>query len=220
MEKTMKAAILLLLVLISFSILSFFINISVYRALIKEDGCIEYTTAFLLFITSFFIWIKVIKNHKTKCRLWIVFNVLMGVGLFFGFGEELSCGQRIFNLRSNEFFLENNLQDEINIHNLSINGIKFNKWIFTYLVSFVFGAYFFLSLIGYKKSKYIKQLVDKLGVPLPKVKHIATFAFLSIVIFMLPDDKKWELWECLFSLILLSICIDPYNTREKLIRPA
>jgi len=217
MEKSLKVATKFLTLLVLAVIVIYFTKLSLYKEITKEDGLIEYLTAILLLLTSIFLFIKVIKRRNLKGRLWIVFNILMSLGLFFGFGEEISWGQRIFNITASDFFIENNLQKETNIHNLVINGVKINKWVFSYLISIVFGIYFFLLLLGYKKVKTIKNYVDKLGVPIPKVKHIITFVLISLLIFIIPDSNKWELWECFFAIILLSIFIEPYNSDEKLL---
>ena len=121
---------------------------SLYKEIIKEDGVIEYLTAFLLLISSVFLFSKVIKIGYSRGYPWFIFNVLMVLGLFFGFGEELSWGQRIFSIESNDLFLNHNSQDEINIHNLTIRDVSINKLIFSYEFSIIFGVYFLLLLIS------------------------------------------------------------------------
>jgi hypothetical protein len=217
LEKSLQISTKFLMLLVLVVIIIYYTQLSLYHQIIKEDGIVEYLTAFLLLMVSVFIFIKVIKNKSSKGSLWVFFNLLMSFGLFFGFGEEISWGQRIFNLSPGDFFMENNLQKETNIHNLALNELKINKWVFSYLFSFVLGAYFFLLLIAYKKFKPINNFIDQLGIPIPQVKHITTFALISLLIFSIPDDKKWELWECLFAVILLSIFIEPYNREEKLL---
>ena len=197
--------------------LTYLFQESIYKELIKEDGVIEYMTAFLLLITSAFLFSKVIKIGYSRGYPWFVFNVLMVLGLFFGFGEEISWGQRIFSIESNDLFLNHNSQGEINIHNLRIKDVNINKLIFSYGFSIIFGFYFLFLLIGYKKNKLIKSIIDKLGIPLPRIKHSIYFVGLSIIIFIIPDGKKWELWECFFVLFFFLILVEPYNSSEKLL---
>ena len=197
--------------------LTYLFQESLYKELIKEDGVIEYLTALLLLITSVFLFSKVIQIGFSRGWPWFIFNILMVLGLFFGFGEEISWGQRIFSIESNDLFLNHNSQDEINIHNLRIKGVNINKLIFSYGFSIIFGVYFLFLLIGYKKNKLIKSIVDKLGIPLPRIKHSIFFVGLSIIIFINPDGKKWELWECLFVLFFFLILVEPYNSSEKLL---
>ena len=151
MDKPIKMATQILLVLVPLAGLTFFIEQELYRTLIREDGWIEYLTAMLLLITCLLLMAKVVAIGNTRGRLWLVANILLALGLFFGFGEELSWGQRIFDVQSNDFFTEYNAQGETNLHNLMIGGIKINRWIFSYAFTILFGCYFLLLLQGYTK---------------------------------------------------------------------
>lgn len=217
MEKSLIVATKGLTLLALAVIIFYFTNVSLYKEIIKEDGIIENLTAILLLTMSILVLIRAVNLWKQKDSLWIVFNIFILLGLFFGFGEEISWGQRVFDITPSDFFAENNSQKETNIHNLMINGEKINKWIFTCLFSICFGAYFFLLSLAYKKASIVKKYVDKLGVPLPKNKHIITFALVSLSILTIQDGDKWELWEFLFVVILLSIFTEPYNSDEKLL---
>ena len=217
MEKLVKITAIVLMSLLPLVILTFFINIELYNEIIKEDGLIEYLTALLLLSISLLLVNKLIKVKFSKGYKWFIFNLILVLGLFFGFGEEISWGQRIFGVTSSEFFTENNLQGETNFHNLMINGVKINEWIFTYAFSILFGFYFFLLLIVYKNNAFVKNTIDGFGLPIPKFKHTVIFVVITIIIMIIPDGKKWELWECLFALVLLMIFVEPYNVREKLL---
>ena len=103
----------------------YYINLDFYKTLVEEDGIIEYMTAFILLVSSMFVFYRLIKIGRSKSIKWVIFNIILVVGLFFGFGEEISWGQRIFSIESNSFFLENNLQKETNLHNLEFNGVIF-----------------------------------------------------------------------------------------------
>ncbi len=89
-----------------------------YVRIVQEDSIIEYSTAFIYTITAVVaIYIGVALIRKK--------NVYLGVCCFFGATaflfvsiEEISWGQRILNIESPEYFLDNNLQEEITLHNL------------------------------------------------------------------------------------------------------
>lgn len=198
--------------------LLFFVNKDTYYLLNKEDGILENVTAFTLLICSLLLFLRFIKVRSTKKTPWIVFNLLMIVGLFFGFGEEISWGQRIFNVESGEFFNQNNLQNETNLHNLQVNGYKINKIIFSYGFSLVFGLYFLTSWWLYNKKEWAKNLIDLFGVPIPQLIQSAIFLGLTIIIALIPDGKIWEVWECLFVITFLWILLEPFNKKEKLIQ--
>ncbi len=85
----------------------FLFDEELYLLIIREDGVIEYLTAsFLLFVSIklFFLFLKIYKKYS-------VFNfglLSYSLVLFFGFGEEIFWGQRIFGIQSPSFFSENN----------------------------------------------------------------------------------------------------------------
>jgi hypothetical protein len=150
----------------------------------------------------------------------VLLNVLIVLGAFFGFGEEISWGQRIFSIQSGEFFTNNNMQAETNLHNLEIDGVNINKLIFSQGLVVVFGFYFLFSQVLYRKWDRFKDLVDIFGMQLPKIKQSVAILLCTGMILLIPDWRIWELWEAMFVLVLLWVFVEPYNENEKLIRSA
>ncbi len=91
-----------------------------FSHLVKEDGYLENSQAFLFFVSSVFFFISAKKfwNNKSTKHLSIIFLVL-GIGLFFISGEEISWGQRFFGIETPESIKEINVQGEITVHNLN-----------------------------------------------------------------------------------------------------
>lgn len=88
-----------------------------YFILIVEDGPLEYIQAiafFLSFIFASYLAFAFFKKHNKSFGFLFI---LMAFSFIFVSGEEISWGQRIFSLDASEFSPEN-LQKEINIHNL------------------------------------------------------------------------------------------------------
>ena len=78
-----------------------------------EDNLIEYLTALgLLSISILFL----ILYFRTRHFL----NLLFCLVFFFGFGEEISWGQRILEFQTPDLVEKGNAQDEFTIHNLRI----------------------------------------------------------------------------------------------------
>jgi len=152
MDKILKIVLIILIICATSISFIFYIQIDIYRDLVKEDGVVEYATAFSLLLLSILLLFRLVNKWKSKKTAWIIFNLFMILGLFFGFGEEISWGQRIFSVEPGDFFAQNNLQGETNLHNLSINGVKINKIIFSYGFTLIFGVYFLFSLILFKKK--------------------------------------------------------------------
>lgn len=217
MEKTLKYIAFVIISAVILTGSSFFYANDFYNTLVVEDGIIENITAITLLLISILFLYRLIKTRGTKSTPWLIFNTLIIFGSFFGFGEEISWGQRIFSIESGEFFSEYNLQNETNLHNLKINGIKINKLIFSYGFVLLFGFYLLLSPFTYKKNQWFKNQADRFGVPIPKLNHTGLSIILTTLIMLVPDQKKWELWESIFVLIMLLIFLNPLNTNEKLI---
>lgn len=217
MNNILKSIILFLMLVITLSSLIYYFNPVLFKTLVKEDGIIENITAIILLLSSIFLLVRLIKIRRSKNTKWIIFNISLIAFLFFGFGEEISWGQRIFSIESNEFFSENNLQGETNLHNLQLFGLKINIVIFTYGLGLIFGFYIFLATFLFKKNNYFNNIVNQFGVPLPKLKHSIYFVIATIIITTVPHSRTWELWECFNALLLLSIFIQPFNVNEKLL---
>ena len=217
MDTLLKSATKLLLVIITLSSSIYYINPKYFKMLLREDGLIETTTAISLLIISVLLFYRLISLWSSKNINWILVNILIIIGLFFAFGEEISWGQRIFHIESNEFFSENNLQGETNLHNLKLYGLKINIIVFTYILGIVFSFYLFLSTFLFNKYQSFKNLVIKYGIPLPRLQHSIGFIIASMIITTVPYSRIWELWECFNALLILLIFIQPFNLNEKLL---
>jgi len=90
-----------------------------YRRLAIEDGPIETLTS-LAYLIAFFIGIYIaFQLYKQKQSFYAVLYMLLSIGLLFIFLEEISWGQRIFNLETPQFFEVYNHQHETNLHNFA-----------------------------------------------------------------------------------------------------
>ncbi|WP_370895304.1 hypothetical protein [Chryseobacterium gossypii] len=204
-----------LLLTVIFAIYVFFTDSSYFEYLVQEDGFYENLTSIFLFLTSFTLIIKFFKYQKYYGIWWKVGVLLMAVGLFFGGGEEISWGQRIFHIQSSEFFKENNAQQETNLHNMVVGDVKLNKLIFSNLMSICFGIYFIVLPIVWNKVQWIRVLLDKFGISVARPVHIIIFLIVTALI-LLPIDhsRKWEIWEYAFALIMFLIVYNPLNVKQ------
>lgn len=215
MEKIIKVLLYIILVAAVIAASTFFYADSIYHAMVAEDGLFEYLTALILLAISVFSLVRVLKTGKSRNVYWLVFNMLIIIGAFFGFGEEVSWGQRIFSIDSGDFFIQNNLQNETNLHNLEVGGVNLNKLFSSGLVV-VFGTYFILTQFLYKRIPFIKNLIDLFGVQIPRIKHSILMLACTGFVLLIPELRIWELWEAIFVALLLLVFIDPVNEKEKL----
>jgi hypothetical protein len=94
-------------------------------AAVPEDHFFELLGASSLFITSLLFLYGFGAARKFLDRTWIsLIKQLIYLGLallfFFGAGEEISWGQRMFGFKTPEPLAQVNKQDELNLHNLSV----------------------------------------------------------------------------------------------------
>lgn len=97
------------------------------RFFLPEDHYFETIGAISFFATSvlFFYGFWLLRSIKPATRyLFIKKIALLGLAaaFFFAAGEEISWGQRIFNIETPETLSEINVQDEITIHNINFGG--------------------------------------------------------------------------------------------------
>jgi hypothetical protein len=177
----------------------------------QEDGLVEYATAFFLLFSACMLLYRLVTLSKFKNILWKIGILAIAIVFIFGAGEEISWGQRIFNVESSEFFIENNAQGETNLHNLVVGETKVNKLIFSQLLTLILVLYLIITPILYKKVSIIKKLADLFAVPIVKWHHTAAFLVGTALLVFIPSDRKWELYELAFSLIFLLIFLNPVN---------
>ncbi|WP_321368506.1 hypothetical protein [uncultured Draconibacterium sp.] len=181
-----------------------------FNKVIREDGWVEYLTALFLLLGSVLFAIKAVKAGKEKNRKRVIFNTVAAVVFFFGLGEEISWGQRIFSIQSGEYFMENNYQGETNLHNLEIGGVDLNILIFSQLMFIVLISYFIILPILTWKIKFIRKLVIDFGVPIPRLHHIIIlFAVNTFIPLAINLVKESELHELALTGIMFLILINP-----------
>jgi hypothetical protein len=117
--------------------------------------------------------------------------------------EEISWGQRIFQIESSEFFIANSDQQEINVHNVINEWFSIRTKHVAAFVLFVFGVG--LPLIALNKR--MKILFEKIHIVVPPLFlsfGFALGAFLTLDIF---SGREEEIAELFLSLSLLLFII-------------
>jgi len=100
--------------------------------LFPEDHYFENVGALSLFVASgisFYIFVRALKNRTVTGMHRLKLLVYLGLALlyFFGAGEEISWGQRIFHIQEPAELAKDNVQHELNIHDLAI--FENNEWL-------------------------------------------------------------------------------------------
>ncbi len=176
---------------------------------LKEDGLVEnLTTLFLLGGSGVAVY-RALQSRRSGQRWAVVTWGVLAFLFFFAAGEEISWGQRIFNIETPGYFMEKNLQKETNLHNLMIGNIKVNKLIFSQLLTVALVFYLVFLRLLVKKSGFFHRLVTLTGVPLPSWDHVLVLLLSSVLISQYHLLKEGELRELAFSVVFFLIFLFP-----------
>lgn len=217
MKKVLSIIAYLIIAVALYSAASFYFNYDFCHTMVAEDGPLENLTALVLLLISVLFAVRLFRQHKDRNKLWVALSLIIIVGTFFGFGEEISWGQRIFSIQTGGFFAQHNFQGETNLHNLEVGGINLNKLIFSTGLVVVFGTYFVLTLLLYKKWPFFTRAIDLWGIPVPKIRYSLLILVCTGIVLLIPERRIWELWEAIFVTVLLLVFLDPYNRKEELL---
>ncbi len=166
--------IFLFIVLFAFLLYTLFFD---FIFLCGEDGVVEYLSVFFWFIGILLTLYMILKMKIRKNFIVYLFLFIC----FISFGEEISWGQRIFNIKTPDFIAENNVQQELTLHNLYIlcggstwrNFFKTGEFNYQQILDaqnlfrLGFVTFFFLFPIIYI-TKYGKRLLSKMGYHKPE----------------------------------------------------
>jgi hypothetical protein len=198
---------LLFIVFSLFFVFLFFVNRALFFSLLLEDGLVEWLTFSGLIISS--IWaLRITLGIKKNHGYWHLFFVL-----FFAFAllaglEEISWGQRLFNIESNAFFTKYNDQQETNLHNTfqGVAGIK-TKHV-ALLVLFIYGVVLPVAL---QKEQLHLQWIKNQSIIIPPLSLCLPFLIATAFMFDFPTGMEEEIGEFLYSVSFVFFII--YNNR-------
>tara|TARA_B110000208_G_C11617045_1_gene375775 strand:+ start:66 stop:788 length:723 start_codon:yes stop_codon:yes gene_type:complete len=112
----------------------------------REDNLAEYLSALFLLLSSFLFLkslISLILQKKNSNKWIMILLSFTAIILFLAAGEEISWGQRIFDIPTPEYLLKINDQNELNFHN--INKRFFDRILDRLTIIFVIvGSIYFL----------------------------------------------------------------------------
>jgi uncharacterized integral membrane protein len=179
----------------------------------KEDGPIEWLTVLGLVFAFAVCCHRVVTLRSQKNWVFIGVWSFLALFTFFGAGEEISWGQRIFNVESSEWFKQNNAQAETNLHNLVVNGKKVNKIIFSAFFGLVLLTYLFVFSVAYRRNVKFKVFCEYFAVPIAQWHHVSAWVLVAVVAELLIQDvgRSSELFESAAVFVFLLNITYPYN---------
>jgi hypothetical protein len=220
-KPTFISLLLLLFFLLNiFVVAANFIDPVYGHELLEEDRLVENFTALFLLFAAFYVLIMVV-SHKNQQWLPKIMQILLVLALIFMAGEEISWGQRIFGWQTTGIFKADNLQGETNFHNLKVDGVKLNKWVFTWGLGAIGGFAFLIAPYLYRISAGFSKFVNKFGATIPQYKQtlllVISYAFVFIIPShpeLFPSNRSSELWECNVAFVIFWMVYDPINRSE------
>lgn len=200
-----------------------------FLSLSQEDGIFEYLTA-LLFLGASIAFFTLFANRRyfqreedksyysTYGRRYVF--LILGLMFFFGFGEEISWGQRILGFSTPETLEAKNVQEEFNIHNLEVFNIKSKEGVRKEGLAalFTMKQMFLATFLGYLLlvplfSRYVKpidNLLKRFYIPIPPLWlglfFMGNYVAYRVIRSINPWELQWgltEVQEFNFALILL-----------------
>lgn len=89
-----------------------------YDYLVSEDSITEYLQAVAYLASGVILIITGIRRSNAIDRLQKILFIVAGLGILLVAMEEISWGQRLFGIKTPEWFQTHNIQNELSIHNL------------------------------------------------------------------------------------------------------
>ena len=218
-----------LFVFLSYSVYLVFSE-STINNLGREDGFYENLTAMCFFAAALFFLLAYFSKRN-------IYFLLLFLLFFFGGGEEISWGQRIFNIKTPEYMAKINAQQEINIHNIYLIDLKEKTWTATILnkvtrIQFLYKVFWLMYCvllpITVLRLKFVSSITQKIRLPVPPFT-IGIFFLISWLIFkvtlsfLLPSGKTiqyyWsigEIMECNSAFLFMILSIYFYKNKESI----
>ncbi len=204
----------------------------------REDGPYETIGALFFLFSGLLFFMTYFKNKNNFDFFFLkskrnIFFLLLGLLFLMAFLEEISWGQRIFNITTPEIIREVNMQGELNIHNLAIfhgrmeDGIKKSGWQNMITLGRIFSIFWFtwcvLLPVLYIKNYKIKKLIDEIYLPIIPISigifFLITYAVGKILYILIDHSYRLEeVKECNIAFLFFIVSIwffNNYKTTNK-----
>jgi hypothetical protein len=196
---------------------------SAFRVWIREDGLVEWLT-FAALVTAFgyasltAVAYKQRSSTRTACKMWTLIALLF----LFGALEEISYGQRIFDIETPDFLLPDgsqgrdslyNKQSETNLHNLVVYGVNINKLVFGKILALAVIAYFMVVPVLYRYNSRFRRFVNHCGLPIIQNYQLAVYLVVLLLTTALHsrNPRVNELLELMGCFTFLAMIVHPFN---------
>ena len=194
-----------------FPILAAIFSLVKYQAglelILREDKILE-SMSFFVWIGLCITFIRYSLKQKDKKFLLICYFIagLLSLGIAM---EEISWGQRIFNIETPAKLAQINAQKELNLHNIKIGDVKINRIILQKIAP-IFLVFYFIALpIAFRKErKWAKNIVDFFRIPVFPLKYLWIILLYVTITFTIVEHRRHgELAEFFLPYIVLILFV-------------
>ncbi len=202
---TEKIVLIIVAISVATGFYFFYTNRPRFENYIKEDGIAEWLTVAGLLLGSLVCFSRFIRLFRKKSKWFLLVTLCLGLFLFFAAGEEISWGQRILGIETPEYFQQHNAQQETNLHNLIVGGVKLNKLIFSVILVGLLSIFMIIVPVLYQKNNRVKRFLDASAVPVPRYYQVLAFIVVFVLTSLIKHGKNAELLECAGALLFFLI---------------
>jgi len=185
------------------------LNPDVYYQHVQEDQPLEWLTFWAFMLAAVFYGRAAILERKGEVVRVPWFLVGLSAFCFVVAMEEISWGQRLFGYETPRYFLQNNYQQELNVHN--VMGTSLRKL----TVALILGGYGLL-LPLLRRLRWTSGLFTKLGLQAPPASLAPAFAALLVVYVTYPWRYTGEIVEAGMGLAFLFSALVAFHERDVL----
>ncbi|MEZ4271950.1 MAG: hypothetical protein R3C68_11130 [Myxococcota bacterium] len=180
-----------------------------FRRMVSEDGPFEWLTVLFL-VGSFLYCLRTSWSHgRRHAKPAMLTFAVLALACLFGAGEEISWGQRIFDIPTPDWLATHNRQRETNLHNLVLGGVSINRLVFSTFLGVGIALYFFVLPWTYKLSDRVRRWLAPWYIPLARPYHNVLLILIVTAVALMNDPRKWEICEALGCLVFFLVLIDP-----------
>jgi len=208
---TEKLTLSVAAIVLAVGLILFNANLPLFERYVQEDGVAEWLTVAGLLLGSLVCFKRLVTLFRKKSGWFLFVTLGLGLFLFFAAGEEISWGQRIFGLKTPEYFQQHNAQHETNLHNLVMGGVKLNKLIFSVILVAMLAIFLVVVPVLDQKMPAVRKLLDRSAVPVPQPYQVVGFLVVFGITSLIHHGKSAELLECCGALLFFLIVRYPRN---------
>lgn len=180
-------------------------NPDLYYQHVQEDQPLEWVTFWAFVVAAVFYGRAAILDRKAGRWPWF----LVGVAAFCAIValEEISWGQRLLGYETPRYFLENNYQKELNVHNVMSTELR------KLAVALILGGYGLL-LPLLRRLPWTRELFARTGLQAPPAALVPAFAALLVIYVTYPWRYTGEIVEAGMGLAFFFAALAAFHERE------